>query len=197
MSMAKPEKKLMTADELWEMPEVPGKRFELVNGELVEMPGASLIHNLIAALVYELIRDFVREHGLGLVFTDGASYVLRHPNLMRIPDVSFVSWDRLPEEGLSEGYARFAPDLAVEVVSPHDRAIEVREKVNEYLEAGTKAVWVSWPELRSVSAYKSGSVTRELGPEDALEGGDVLPGFRTKVSELFEVQRKREPDAGE
>jgi Uma2 family endonuclease len=191
MQIAKPAQQLITTDELWEMPEVPGKRFELVDGALVEMPGASLLHNLIAALVYRLLAAFVRDQDLGLVFTDGAGFVLRPPYLMRIPDVSVVSWAQVPEEGLAEGYGQFAPELAVEVVSPTDRAGEVREKVHNYLEAGTKTVWVLWPDLRAVSVHAAGGITRELGPDDELDGGDVLPGFRVPVRDLFNVRSHR------
>ena len=87
------------------------------------MPGAGALHNSIAALVYELLRGFVRAHDPGLAFTDGVGYVLaRAPDQVRIPDASFVSWERVPVEGVPEGFWPLAPDLAVEVVSPNDRA---------------------------------------------------------------------------
>src|SRR3712207_5679802 len=76
-------KQLVTAEELWALPEKPGVRYELVAGELVEAPAAGALHNLIAALVYELLRAFVREHDLGLVFTVGMGYILdRDPDLL-------------------------------------------------------------------------------------------------------------------
>ncbi len=185
-------KQLVTAEELWALPERPGVRYELVEGELVEVPGAGALHNVIAALVYELIRAFVRERDLGVVSTDGAGYILdRGPDLLRIPDVSFVSWERVPEEGIPEGFWPVAPDLAVEVVSPGDRADEVHDKVREYLDAGTRLVWVLWPRRRSVTAHTPDGVARELGPDDELDGGEVLPGFRARVAELFAVRRQR------
>ncbi len=85
----------------------------------MEMPGAGALHNLIAALVYELLRDFVRARDLGLVFTDGVACIVgRRPDRVRIPDASFVSWERVPEGGVPEGFWPLAPDLAAEVVSP-------------------------------------------------------------------------------
>jgi Uma2 family endonuclease len=80
-----------------------------------------------------------------------------------------------------------APDLAVEVVSPNDRANDVQEKVGEYLAAGTRLVWVLWPRSRSVSVHAGRGVTHELGPDEELDGGEVLPGFRVRVANLFEV----------
>ncbi len=183
-------KQLLTAEDLWEMPEVPGKRFELVNGELVEMPGTGGVHGLLVGVVYSLLRTFVRERNLGVVFGDGTSYVLRHdPALVRIPDVSFVARDRIPADGIPVGFIPFAPDLAVEIVSPFDRPGEVQAKVGEYLAAGTRLVWVLWPRSRAVTVHAAGGTTRELGEADELDGGEVLPGFRVRVADLFEVGR--------
>ncbi len=177
----------MTAEELWEMPEVPGKRFELVEGELVEVPGTGALHNLLVFAVAVILREHVRKHNLGVVCVDGASYVLVHPGTVRIPDVSFVSRERIPEGGVPEGYWPFAPDLAVEIVSPNDRADEVKEKVREYLAAGTRLVWVLWPRHRSATVHRPDGTARELGPDDELDGGDVLPGFSARVGDLFEA----------
>lgn len=183
-------KQLLTAEGLWEMPEVPGKRFELVEGELVELPGAGALHNLIAALIYRLLHAHCEGGGLGFVFTDGIGYILgRRPDRVRVPDVSFVSQGRVPESGLPEGFWPSAPDLAVEVVSPSDRADEVRRRVRDYLEAGTRLVWLVWPRQRSVTVYAADGAVRELGEGDELDGGAVLPGFRVRVAELFEIGR--------
>jgi Uma2 family endonuclease len=182
-------KQLMTVDQLWEMPEVPGERFELVNGELVELPGATLLHGLIAALIYRLIDSFASERGLGLTVGDGVAYALqRDPAIVRIPDVSFISRARVPGAGMLDEFVPFAPDLAVEIVSRNDRAMDVRAKVREYLAAGTRPVWVLWPDDRSVTAYTADVAPRELGPDGMLDGGDVLPGFQVRVGELFEIE---------
>ncbi len=181
--------RLMTAEELWELPERPGVRYELVRGVPVEVPGAGALHNLIAALVYRLIYEFARTRNLGLVFTDGVAYILGHnPDTVRIPDASFVSRERIPESGIPEGFWPGAPDLAVEIVSPNDRAEDVHDKVRDYLAAGTRLVWVLWPKSRSLTVYTPDGQARELGPEQELDGGDVLPGFRAPVAALFAVE---------
>lgn len=181
----------MTAEDLWALPEVPGKQLEIVDGEVVEMPGAGAIHAVIAELVLRLLGACIRKQNLGLALPDNTAYVLRRePDLVRIPDVSFVSWSKVPTDGIPEGYWLLAPDVAVEIVSPGDTAQEVYRRVHDYLEAGTRMVWVLWPRHRSMTLYAQGGIIRELGPEDILDGGAILPGFNVPVKALFETPRR-------
>jgi len=183
---------LITAEELWEMPEAPGKRRELVDGEVVEVPGAGDLPMAIVILLFKLLDRFVEEYDLGLVRPDGLAYVLRRePDQVRIPDLSFVAWDHVPVEGIPEGFWEGVPTLAVEVVSPNDLAEEFRDRIMDYLEAGSRQVWVLWPRRQSVSVYAPGADTRELRPDALLDGRDILPGFSVRVSDLFAVRRKR------
>jgi len=182
----------VTAEQLLEMPDVPGKRFELVDGELVEMPGAGVLHSVIAALVYRLIFVYAEERNLGMAFPDGLGYILhRQPDIVRIPDVSFISNEHIPVGDLPKGFWEVAPDLAVEVVSPNDMAEDVHDKVHEYLEMGTRLVWVLWPKTRTVSVHTADEISRELDSADELDGGDVLPGFSVRVADLFDARARR------
>jgi Uma2 family endonuclease len=183
----------ITAEQFTEMPEVPGKRFELVRGELVEMPGAGFPHARLVMALVRLLDQFVIEHDLGEVFADGLNYlVARMPDSVRVPDASFIAAERIPEEGF-RSHVPFAPDLAIEIVSPGDQAEDVYDKVSQYLEAGTRLVWVVWPKFSAVSVYTRSGAYQNLGLQDELEGGDVLPGFRVRVAELFDLHVKREP----
>lgn len=184
-------KQRMTAEDVWDLPERDGMIYEMIDGELREVPGATVLHGLIVAVVFELIKGFARQHDLGLVLPDGVGYVLRRdPDQLRIPDVSFVAWDEVPDEGIPEAFWEGAPTLAVEIISPNDRAVDIHDKVRAYLTAGTRLVWVLWPQQTSVTVYDPDG-QRELGPDDELGGGDVLPGFRVRVGDLFEVRRRR------
>jgi Uma2 family endonuclease len=123
-----------------------------------------------------------------MVCVDGAAYILRRdPDLVRVPDISFVARDHIPEDGLRLVFWPFAPDLAIEIVSPNDRPGEVQTKVGEYLAAGSRAVWVMWPERRALTVHWPDGGSIELGPDDEIGGGDVLPGFRVKVGALFDT----------
>jgi Uma2 family endonuclease len=182
-------KQMMTIEDLREMPEKPGVRYELADGELIEVSTASVFHMLVTILTFDLLRDFAREQGLGSVYPDGIGYVLSSdPPRMRVPDVSFVSRDRIPTTGIPDGFWPEAPDLAVEIVSPNDRAESVHAKVGEYLAAGTRTVWVLWPSTRSATVHHAGGRVQELGPDRNLDGGDVLPGFSVRVGDLFDVK---------
>jgi Uma2 family endonuclease len=107
------------------------------------------------------------------------------PPTVREPDVAFIAADRLQPEGFGRGFWPGAPDLAVEILSPSNRATEIQAKVLEYLDAGTRMVWVIDPQSGTATAYRSREDIRLLGPGDALDGADVLPGFRLPLSELF------------
>ncbi|MCX2728234.1 Uma2 family endonuclease [Thermomicrobium sp. 4228-Ro] len=185
---------LLTVDDLVALPERPGIRYELHEGKLVEMPGAGGIHAAIVVRLVLLLHQFVTSRRLGFVFGDGLGYILRrNPDTVRIPDVSVVRRERVPAGGIPEGFWPGAPDLAVDIVSPHDRAEEVHERVRDYLGAGTRLVWVLWPKSRTVTVYWPDGTARELGPDEKLTGGDVLPGFEVSVSELFLVPAEESP----
>jgi Uma2 family endonuclease len=108
-------------------------------------------------------------------------------NRSRQPDMALVCFDRWARgKKIPRGAAwRVVPDLAVEVVSPTDSADGLIEKVHEYFDAGCRLVWVVYPTFEEVYIYESPKAIRVLGRDDALDGGDVLPGFRLPLAELF------------
>lgn len=135
--------KLMTAQELWEMPD-DGFRYELVRGELHRMAPAGSEHGASIMNLAAPLKIFVEEHNLGVVFAAETGFQLTDsPDSVRAPDIAFVRRERIPENGIPKGYWKGAPDLAVEVVSPSDKLYEVDEKVDDFLLAGTRVVCVS------------------------------------------------------
>jgi Uma2 family endonuclease len=168
----------MTADQLAHLPD-DGNRYELVEGRLIRMPPASFLSSVVAATILRIIGNFVVERGLGLCAgADGGVRLKPNPDTVRAPDVSFVRAERIPAGGLTAGYWPGAPDLAVEVLSPSDRYPEVQRKVQEYLDAGTRLVWVVDPESRTATVFHADGRSTFLAAEDVLDGEDVLPGFR-------------------
>lgn len=175
----------VTADELSAMPD-DGFRYELVRGELRQTPLAGAEHGMICVNVIVTLARHIKLHGLGQGFGTGTGFqIASDPDTVRAPDVAFVRKERIPESGISETFWPGAPDLAVEVVSPGDTYSEVEEKVEEWLAAGARAVWVLNPKWRGVSVYRSMTDVTRLSEDDELDGGEVVPGFRCKVSEIF------------
>lgn len=184
------QEKLFSAADLWALSHQPhnkDKRLELVAGVIIEMSPAGGKHGFIALELGRLVATHVRENDLGYTTAAETGYIL-HQNpegrdTVRAPDVGYVSKGRLPE-GLPDGYIPLAPDLAVEVVSPHDSASAVHDRVTDYLKHGTRLVWVFYPSSRSVTAHTpEGAFTLEAG--DTLDGGEVLPGFRLRGGDVF------------
>ena len=159
-------------------------RCELVRGELIMMSPAGSRHGSVVARLTGRMVGFVDEDRLGAVFGAETGFRIQHdPDSVRAPDVAFVRASRLPAD-LPEGFFPGPPDLAVEVVSPSDRASEVLAKVQDWLEAGSAAVWVVDPETRRVSVYRAGEMA-VLKETDVLSGGDLLPGFSLPVARIF------------
>lgn len=178
-------KSRITADELTTMPDE--KRYELIEGELVERPPAGNESSWIAMYLGSLLFNHCLANRLGWVFDSESGYQCfpGDPNRVRKPDVSFVRFGRLPNEQIPKGYAKLAPDLAVEVVSPNDLAEEVESKVSQFLAAGVRLVWVVYPETRSVRVHRVDRSIAGLLADEELTGEDVAPGFRRRVGDLF------------
>ena len=122
---------------------------------------------------------------MGRVFSAETGFTIaREPDTVRAPDIAFISQNRLPAL-LPDGYLELVPDLVVEVVSPNDTAREVREKVNDWLDAGVRLVWVVDYQKRIITEYYSRQQYRVLTEYDTLDGGDVVSGFSLPVCEVF------------
>jgi Uma2 family endonuclease len=133
-----------------------------------------------------LIGAYVQERDLGTTYTNDTGFIVRHdPDTVRGPDVAFVTKKRIPPEGEPDEYWDIAPDLVVEVPSDNDTRKEIREKVTDYLNAGVRLVWVVDPQKRTVEVHSARS-QRVLKDKDVLTGGNVLPGFRCKVADIFQ-----------
>jgi Uma2 family endonuclease len=178
-------KTLVTADDLLRMPRDPRARYELVRGELVPMTPVGGEHGRITMRFGSRLLSHVEPLGLGEVMVEVGFRLTRDPDTVRAPDISFVSAERVPPHGLPAGYIAGAPDLAVEVVSPDDTAAEIEAKVHEYLAHGVRLVLVVHPRTQSVTAYRPDGSARLFRSGEAIDGGDVVPGFSLPVDELF------------
>lgn len=181
---------LMTADEFAAFvhrPENDGKWFELVRGEVIELPPPTRPHGRVCMNAGFLLETYVRQRRKGYVTSNDAGVLLeRDPDTVRGPDVALHE-DAQRFEDIHPKYGEVPPVLAVEVLSPSDKATAVLRKTESYLRNGVKLVWVIDPEDKTVSVYRHDRSFDVFGPEQELSGGDILPSFSCKVADLFLV----------
>ena len=167
---------------------------ELVDGTLVEK-GMGFRESVLAGAILAALRAFVLPRNLGLVVgADGMMRLVK--GLVRVPDAAFISWDRIPGRRMpSEPIPSLGPDIAVEVLSESNTAKEMERKRQEYFAAGGRLVWLVDPDDRLVAVYTSPENPIPLREPQVLDGGDVLPGFRLSLGELFaELDRHGPPN---
>src|SRR5262245_12656490 len=177
----------MTVDDLYVMPD-DGYHHELQAGLLVSEPAPGFRHGHVLAAVAELLRTHVKRQRLGVVLAGDSGFILaRRPDTVRAPDVAFISRGRFERsEDPTKAFAG-APDLAVGVLSPSNTRADMHAKIADYLAAGTRCVWVVDPEARAVTVYTSLLEPRRFNEAETLDGADVVPGFRVRVGEIFEI----------
>jgi len=156
--------------------------YEYVKGELVPMSTPTMEHGVISSKIVILLGNHVLRNQLGQVYTAETTFQIGESG--RKPDVAFVSQARIPEN--IRQASPIPPDLAIEVVSPSDKVYDVQEKALEYLDAGTRMVWVIEPIAKTVTVYCSPNDIKTLTVNDILTGEDVVEGFQCAVSEVFE-----------
>ncbi len=160
---------------------------EIDEGSWVPMTKSTWRHGRIALNVGVVLRAYARaQGGWSVSVGDPGTKLQRSPDVLRGPDVGIVRAEREPTGRGADGWLEGAPDVAVEVVGDGQSVSELSKKALEYLAAGGRMVWVLDPDPQRVVLYTPPNAVRVLGVDDELDGGDVLPGFRCRVSELFE-----------
>lgn len=175
---------LVTAEDLLLLPD-DGNTYELVRGELLVMAPVNYVHGRLVIWLGRKVGDFVEAHHLGDVTSETGFVLARRPDIVLAPDISFIRAERVPPITSQTSYVELAPDLAIEVVSPSNRAQEMLDKVLLYLEAGTRLVWMFDPNREAVTVHTPDRRSRTLLTGDTLDGGDVLPGFALPVADIF------------
>ena len=163
-----------------------GFRYELVEGELRRMSPASHHHGRIILNLSAPLHHFVRANRLGAVYAAETGFqIASNPDTVLAPDVAFVRQERVEAAGSAAGYYPGAPDVAAEVISPHDLYTEVEEKVIAWLDGGTSMVLIINPRKRIVTVYRSRSNITVLAEDDTIDGGEVVPGWTMPVRDIF------------
>lgn len=178
----------MKADEFcaWAQRQENANRwFELVRGEVIELPPPLKSHGVVCSNVVRLVGNFAFDQGKGYVAGNDSGVILaRDPDTVRGPDVAYYE-DADTFSELHPKYGEAPPRLAVEILSSSDRYSSITEKVNDYLDNGVPLVWLIDPELRTVTVWRPAQRARVLKGAEQVTGEDVLPGFACPVSDFF------------
>jgi Uma2 family endonuclease len=163
---------------------------ELIDGVLVEK-AMGIKEAILAGVLVRLIGVFADESDLGVVAGADGPYRLQ-VGLVRLPDVSFIPWSRIPNDELpDDAISKVIPTLAVEVLSKSNTKAEIDRKLRDYFVAGVKLTWVIDPKTLTAKVYTTATRFRELGPDGVLDGGRVLPGFKLALADLFAATKRR------
>lgn len=183
---------LATEKDVLEVHARTGRLCELVDGILVEKP-MGFYESVLALAIGDSLREYVKGRKLGIV--GGEAGMLRiSRGRIRIPDVSFIRWERLPQG--REPVPAVCPDLAVEVLSESNTEQEMQGKLNEYFIGGTRLAWIIDPRTRTARIYHTPGEFTLLDEAGSLTGGDLLPGFELRLQDLFaELDRPQDVEA--
>lgn len=174
-------KSLLTLEEFAELPD-DGTKQELDRGEVKVMAPAQFLHGWVVENLRRSLSNTVYGQDLGILIAEIGFQLSEDPPIVRAPDLAFLRSGRVPSKPGDEFYAG-APDLSVEVVSPNDRAVELRIKIRQYLDAGAVEVWVLYPKTRQIEVW--GAERRDLGADDTLSSAALFPGWSVPVADLF------------
>ena len=171
------------------------ERFEILDGEIVEMAPVKFGHSETGKFIYDALRDYLKENPVGEVFAETVFVLEDTPQWVkgsRVPDVMFIEGERLREyKATTEDYREkplvLVPDFVVEIISPTDKYVRVEQKITLYLEDGVRLIWIVDPENQTVKVYEGSSQVESFQPGDTLSGHDVLPGFTLSVAAVLDV----------
>ncbi|MCI0680578.1 MAG: Uma2 family endonuclease [Gemmataceae bacterium] len=178
-----PERKELLA----EFPANGDALYEVVNGQYVELPPMSMLASFVASDLHVLMGYHVRQNQCGKAVSETVFILDRETDLRRRPDIAFVSKDRWPLDKPipPTGECGLVPDLVVEVISPNDLFESIFEKIDEYFAYGVRQVWVVLPRTSEVVIFTAPGQFHKLSVGQDLDGGDIIPGFRLSLADLF------------
>jgi len=173
----------MTGEALYALGDA--QRAELVEGEMRIMTPTGFLHGDVELNIGSLLKKFVSQNRLGRVMTGEVGiYTRRNPDTVRGADVLYISHARLSQVR-SDSYLDVAPELVVEVLSPHDRWLDVERKLEEYFAIGVDAVWIADPASKTLRTYGSLTQFQILQQGDWVRDQAILPGFECAVAAFF------------
>lgn len=179
----------MTAEELLALPD-SGMRYELIDGDLIQMPPAAYDYGIVADNLKYYLDAHIRRHRLGRTTAAGTGFALTF-NTVLVPDGGFVSAQRDAQAreqaplGQNPKYFPGAPDLAFKILSPLNATHEIARIIRLFRQYGTQLTWIVDPSMRRVTVYRQDGTQQVLTEADKLSGESLLPGVEVEVSSIF------------
>lgn len=173
----------------------PELDYEIVDGKPEVKEMASLRHGAAIMRLGARLQTHVETNELGGIYSPDTTFMIGQNQ--RLPDLAFLSKERMPEEDQLDGISPIAPDLAIEVISPNDVLEKVTAKIEDYFAAGVRQVWLISLRGRTVSIYDSPTKVTILTEHEDLTSEAILPGFRCRISEIFGKKRAIEKTPAE
>ena len=180
------QKTLLTADEFYDFCCSNDGRYELIRGEVIELPPANDQHGEISVNIGTAFNIYSRRRGVGRTRVETGYQLEQNPDTVRGPDVSLVLLPRGTGVTLTGRFVPGAPDIAVEVVSPSNSPAEIDRKVREYLEAGSQRVWLVYAVPPRVVIHCSNGDVQTFTEDEVITDEELLPGFSLPLSEIFD-----------
>lgn len=180
MAVAEALRTTITDEDLMRLPK-DGRKWELVDGRLQEV-ATSAKHDQTVIWLGRLIGPYADDYGI--LTASQAGFRMASGNV-RLPDFAFTRYDRFPNGEVPDGFVEFAPDLAVEIISPSEERADMTRKVGEYFASGAQQVWHMFPETQTVKVFRSPSHVTTYQADDEMDLDDLLLGFRSRVAGLF------------
>ncbi|MBI4582899.1 MAG: Uma2 family endonuclease [Planctomycetes bacterium] len=181
-----PQNRKVTVDEFWKLSR--NRRCELIRGEIIDMTPVGGEHGSIQINLAIHVGGHIKSQDLGAVSGGETGYKLESdPDTIRAPDLGFVVKARLPEGGVPKKFWPFQPDLAIEIVSPSDSYEDVELKVREWMQAGTREVWVVNPRLKEIKIHRPNQPAKVFRSGEILQSHELLPGLSLKIGDVFNL----------
>jgi Uma2 family endonuclease len=186
--MAKVPNNESTEEDLMNLSPGMGWRYELIEGHLKTMPTSGGQHGTVIAKIAGEIFVYQQKHKSGLGLVNTGFYTRGDRRTVRAADFAFITADKIPPDGLPEGYVNIAPSLVVEIVNPNNTTADKEEKTIEWLAFGVMLVWSIYVGTKTIRVYRNGlkSFARVRGDE-VLHGESVLPGFSLPLKDIFQA----------
>lgn len=166
--------------------------YELLEGKVLKVSPTALSHGDVANLIGYYLRHFLITHGIGGTVVAAETGFKLSEITLRAPDAAYVSAAKLAQVKNREKFLPFAPDLAVEVVSPGDRKSTVQKKIDLYKQANVPLIWIVYTSKPRVVVYAANTEPRTVSLKETLDGGEVLPGLQLKIADLFPHTSKQD-----